>query len=128
MYRISFRMFYTVLNVLHCCICFCGELLPLYACTYRIPYTIFTSVKGLLGCIHLHAELFTMPSLLYRTPYRYSHIWMLINQMLLATPNRVACAKNSILLPTLVVQAKDTTYDMQVGNTVQATQQPVPRI
>jgi len=128
MYRISYRMFYTALNVLHCCIYFCRELLTLYACMYRIPYTIFTFVKGLLGCIHLRAELFTMPSLLYRTPYSYSHIWMLTNQMLLATPNWVACAKNSIFLPTLVVQAKDTTYDMQVGDTVQATQQPVPRI
>jgi len=53
---------------------------------------------------------------------------MLTNQMLLSTPNYVACAKNSILLPTLVVQAKDKTYDMQVRDTVQATQQPVPRI
>jgi hypothetical protein len=53
---------------------------------------------------------------------------MLINQMLLATSNWVASTKNSIFLPTLVVQAKDTTYDMQVGNNMQATQQPVPRI
>jgi hypothetical protein len=95
---------------------------------YRIPYTIFTSVKGLLCCIHLRAELFTMPSLLYGTPCSYSHTWMLINQMLLATSNWVASTKNSIFLPTLVVQAKDTTYYMQVGDNMQATQQPVPRI
>lgn len=69
-----------------------------------------------------------MPSLLYTAPYSYNNIWMLTNQMLLSTPNYVACAKNSILLPTLVVQAKDKTYDMQVRDTVQATQQPVPRI
>jgi hypothetical protein len=70
-----YQMFYTATG-------FCRELLTLNARMYRIPYTIFTSVKWLLGCIHLRTELFTTPSL-YRMPYSYSHIWMLITQMLL---------------------------------------------
>jgi hypothetical protein len=53
---------------------------------------------------------------------------MLIIQMPLTTSNWVLNARNAIFLLTLEVQAKDTTYNMQVGNTVQATQQPVPRI
>ena len=56
---------------------FFKECLTLYSCMYRIPYTLFTSVKRVLCCIYLRTEILTMPSLLYRMPYSYSHIWML---------------------------------------------------